>query len=120
MTFDLLRRHRVAIFWITLVFVYGAAIWPHGGPDMGAGDKVNHIAAFLVLTLLGRFAYLDRRVCKLVAGLSAFGALIEITQAIPVLQRDASVWDWIADSAAILVALAVLWPFEGRVRSFIG
>lgn len=110
---DLFRRFARPLFWSTLAFAYAAAIMPAPeAPDLGAGDKVNHIAAFLVLTWLGRNAYRALGIWRLALGLSAFGVLIELTQAIPFLHRDASVWDWAADSAAIAVALAVMLPFE--------
>jgi len=110
---DLFRRFAKPIFWITLLFAYGAAIMPSpDAPDLGAGDKVNHIAAFLVLTWLGRHAYPALGRWRLALALSAFGILIELTQAIPALHRDASFWDWMADSCAIVVALAILLPFE--------
>lgn len=104
----LYSRFRVPIFWTTVLVVYALAIMPAPqAPSLGAGDKVNHIAAFFVLTLLGRAAYRHAAVWRLGVGLSLFGILIELTQAIPVLQRDASFWDWVADSTAILVALAL-------------
>lgn len=114
--FSLYRRFADTVFWVTLLIVYAVAIMPgDAAPDLHAGDKVNHIAAFLTLTLLGRAAYPARPAWRLAIGLSLFGALIELTQAIPVLHRDASVWDWVADSCAILVALAVAFPFERRL-----
>lgn len=91
---------------MAVVFVLAIMPAPQA-PSLGAGDKVNHIAAFLVLTLLGRSAYRHVAAWRLAVGLSLFGVWIELTQAIPMLQRDASVWDWVADSAAIVVALAV-------------
>lgn len=113
MASTLFRKLRAPIFWITLVIVYGVAIMPaQQAPDLGAGDKVNHIAAFLVLTLLGRAAYRQRSAWLLGVGLSLFGVLIELTQAIPILQRDASFWDWAADSIAIVVALGVAFLIE--------
>ena len=40
--------------------------------------------------------------------LAAFGALIEFTQMIPLLHRDASAADWVADSIAIVVGLGLV------------
>jgi len=112
----LYRRFAVRIFWVTMAIVYALAIMPsQQAPDLGAGDKVNHIAAFLTLTLLGRAAYPARRPWKLAAGLSLFGALIEFTQAIPFIHRDASLWDWIADSVAVLAALCAALAIERRL-----
>lgn len=109
----LYRRFAVPIFWITLAIVYAVAIMPAAkAPDFHAGDKVNHIVAFLTLTMLGRLAYGEHLVGRLALGLSLFGALIELTQAIPALHRDASVWDWVADSCAVLATLTAAWVFE--------
>jgi hypothetical protein len=109
----LYRRFRVPIFWTTMLVVYALAIMPAPqAPSLGAGDKINHIAAFFVLTLLGRPAYRHAAAWRLGVGLSLFGVLIELTQAIPILQRDANVWDWVADSAAIVVALALALLLE--------
>lgn len=112
------RRIRMPLFWLLVAGAYIAAILPsQRAPDLGAGDKINHIAAFLVLTLVGRTAYGDRPAWLLAVALSAFGALIELSQAIPMLQRDASVQDWLADSAAILVALAMAALLKRRLPS---
>lgn len=112
---SLYRRFSAPIFWTSVAIVYVVAILPSArAPDLGAGDKVNHIAAFLTLTLLGRAAYPGRPAWRLAIGLSTFGALIELTQAIPFLRRDPSVWDWVADSTAILIALATAIAFQRR------
>ncbi len=109
----LYRRVAVPIFWTTIAIVYAVAIMPAAqAPDFHAGDKINHIAAFLTLTLLGRAAYRAHPPWRLALGLSLFGALIELTQAIPALHRDASLWDWVADSCAILVALVAALAIE--------
>ena len=109
------RRHAVAIFWVMVAIVYALAIMPSKqAPDFGAGDKINHISAFLTLTLLGRRAYRHDAAWRLGLGLSLFGALVEFTQAIPALNRDASAWDWVADSLAILLMLAICLAVEKR------
>ncbi len=98
-----------------MAIVYAIAVMPYDeAPDLGAGDKVNHIAAFLTLTLLGRRAYLRHPAWRLAVGLSLFGGLIELTQAIPALNRDASMWDWVADSVAVLLMLAICLALERR------
>ncbi|MGC6329109.1 VanZ family protein [Rhizorhabdus sp. FW153] len=110
-------RARRWLYAAAVLIIYGLAIMPSDkAPDLGAGDKINHIAAFLFLTLFGRWALRGTGRPRLVIGLSIFGALIELTQAIPVLNRDASVWDWIADSAAIGVALLMAWPLERLLK----
>ena len=55
---------------------------------------------------------------RLLGGLSAFGAIIEVLQAIPALNRDSDPVDWLADTiAAALVLAAVRWWRSRQVRS---
>ena len=104
---NLHRSSRARLFWIALIIIYGLAIMPApDAPSLGVGDKVDHIAAFLCLTLLARPAYPARSPALTGLALSAFGAFIELSQAVPFIHRDASVADWVADSIAILVGLA--------------
>jgi len=71
-------------------------------------DKVQHIIAFVVLTVLARAAYPAVHPWKILVSLGGFGALIEAVQAIPALHRDASMLDWLADCMAVAVTLCVL------------
>ncbi|HWJ38418.1 MAG TPA: VanZ family protein [Sphingomicrobium sp.] len=73
-------------------------------------DKIQHILAFATLTLLASFAYPQWRIIRVLVGLSMFGALIEVVQAIPALQRDSDVRDWLADTIAVgTVLVALRW-----------
>ena len=86
------------------------AILPHPPQVPGEpNDKVEHMIAFATLAALGSIAYPRTALLKLLAALSLFGALIEFVQAIPALQRDSDVKDWIADTAAVAVVLALVW-----------
>lgn len=71
-------------------------------------DKVQHIIAFAVLTLLARLAFPATKRWKLFACLAALGALIELVQTIPPLHRDASVLDWLADCGAVAVVMGIM------------
>jgi hypothetical protein len=53
------------------------------------------------------------------ASLSAFGALIEFVQGLPMVHRDRDFWDWVADTIAIACALApmLLFWWRATVRS---
>ncbi|MEA3079405.1 MAG: hypothetical protein QOF05_813 [Sphingomonadales bacterium] len=106
------RSSRAArlLFWAATCFSFVMAVLPHP-PELPGhpNDKLEHIAAFATLALLGSFAYPRTSPLKILAGLSLFGALIEVVQAIPVLQRDSDVWDWVADTAAVAVVLALVW-----------
>jgi NADPH:quinone reductase-like Zn-dependent oxidoreductase len=68
----------------------------------------QHIAAFATLALLGSFAYPRAALIRLLLWLSLFGAFIEVVQAIPALQRDSDVLDWLADTAAVAAVLLVV------------
>jgi len=51
--------------------------------------------------------------------LSGFGALIEIVQGLPIVHRDEDIWDWVADTLAIIAATApmLLVGWRRQVRS---
>lgn len=102
-------------FWAAVLFAFAMAVVPQppqlpGGPS----DKFQHVAAFAGITALGFFAYPRTKALKLAIGLSLFGALIEVVQAIPALQRDSDILDWVADNAAIAVVLFALRWFPAR------
>ncbi len=81
-------------------------------------DKIQHAVAFGVLGLLGSFAYPRLSPAWLVAGLSLFGALIELAQGTSLIHRDCDPLDWLTDTVACFVAvLAVHWWWKGRRSS---
>jgi VanZ family protein len=94
------------------------AVLPHPPEVPGQpNDKVQHIIAFATLAALGSFAYPRIGLMRLLAGLSLFGAVIEVVQAIPALQRDSDVWDWVADTAAVAAVLALVWVWRRSARA---
>jgi VanZ family protein len=103
------RRLLRLIFWAAAVFAFVMAVLPHP-PDLpgSPSDKVQHITAFATLGLLGSLAYPGAPGLQLALRLSLFGAGIEAVQAIPLLHRDSSVLDWIADTVACGVAVGVM------------
>ena len=112
------RIVRIA-FWLAVAFAFVMAVLPHPPQLPGApSDKVQHIAAFLVLGCLASFAYPRTSPVYLAVGLSLFGALIEVVQMIPSLNRDGDPFDWLADTAAAsLVLIFLRWSRVGRSRS---
>jgi VanZ family protein len=100
-----------ASFWIAVVFALVMALLPQPPQLPGyASDKVQHILAFAALAALGSIAYPSASSIRLLAWLSAFGALIEAFQAIPSLNRDSDIVDWVADTCAAAVVLGpVRW-----------
>ena len=99
------------LFWGAALFALVMALLPHP-PDVpgNPSDKVQHIAAFATLGMLGSFAYARLRPWRLIVGLSLFGAMIEVAQAIPALHRDSDPLDWLADTVACTaVVLLIGW-----------
>jgi VanZ family protein len=107
-----LRRLFVIAFWLAVAFAYVSAIMPAAeAPHLSMWDKLNHMAAFFTITFLARAAYPRMSVLPLFALLAGFGAFIEISQAVPLIHRDAEWDDWFADIFAIVVGLILAWPF---------
>lgn len=107
----MLRLLRLA-FWAALLFAFVMAALPHPPHVPGdPSDKVQHIIAFSVLALLAALAYPRAPLVRIGAGLSIFGAVIEVVQTIPRLYRDGDPVDWVADTAAAAAVLAMvaLW-----------
>lgn len=97
------------LFWSATAFAFVMAVLPHPPQVPGSpSDKVQHVLAFTCLALLGSAAYPRLGAVGLVLGLSAFGALIELVQMIPGLNRDAQALDWLADTAAAVAVVAAL------------
>lgn len=112
-----MRRYLPWAFWAALALTFVMAALPH--PPRIPGDpvdKVQHMAAFTVLTALACAAWPAMSRLRLAIILSAFGALIEVVQAIPTLHRNSDWRDWVADTAAILVTLALAAVIQGFVR----
>lgn len=104
--------HRIArlLFWsaATFALVMASLQQPFalpGNPD----DKLQHMIAFAVLALLAAVAYPQTRLLTILVGLSAFGALIELVQMIPALNRSAEWLDWAADTFAAAFVLGCVF-----------
>ena len=103
-----LLRALAVLFWLALAVTLVMALLPRPpvGP-LGVNDKLQHMAAFAVLSLLAWLAFPRQRLSVLFLTLAAIGGLIEILQMIPALHRDADVKDWIADCLAIAAVLGL-------------
>ena len=99
------RAARLA-FWPALAFALVMAVLPKPPslPIDDLGDKFAHMLAFFTLTLLAGMGWPRSAMLRWAIGLSVIGAGIEVVQMIPFLHRDSDWRDWVADSAAILVA----------------
>ena len=75
-------------------------------------DKVRHAAAFAAFWWVGVRAFpsqAGRRPWALVAVLLAYGASIEVAQALFTTTREASVADWLADATGLGVGAWAQW-----------
>jgi hypothetical protein len=108
------------VFFAAVVFTfYSALIPPRYALQLVPWDKAEHFIAFYALTGLAVAAYPRRNLLLLAVLLSAFGALIEIVQGLSLVHRDRDFWDWVADTLAIVAALApmlLVW-WRAQVRS---
>ncbi|MGZ8376714.1 MAG: VanZ family protein [Gemmatirosa sp.] len=102
------RRWVPPAVWAAVVVI--STSWPNPGvPDVGDGDKVVHLLAYALLAwLIGRalppLARAPRRLAAVLIALVLFAALDEWHQSfIP--GRSASVADWCADVAGIVLGL---------------
>lgn len=97
------------VFFAAMLFALIMASLPQPPEIPGhPSDKIQHIIAFVVLTILARAANPAAGQWKIFVGLVAFGLLIEAVQTIPALHRDASMLDWLADGIAVAVTLGAL------------
>jgi hypothetical protein len=109
---------RVAFFAALVFTFYSAVIPPAHAVQLVPWDKAEHFIAFYALTGLGVAAFPRGRLWVIAAMLSAFGALIEFVQGLPIVHRDRDFWDWVADTIAIVAALSpmlLVW-WRGVVR----
>lgn len=75
--------------------------WPHW-------DKVQHMALFFSLTLIGLFLFRQYRI-SLILLLLAYGALAEYYQSMMTRTRTGSIADWLADLAGVCLACLLAW-----------
>lgn len=105
-----------AIFYAAAVFAFVMATLPKPPQLPGEpSDKVMHIVAFAVLGGLAAIGFPRQAAIRLVLGLVAFGASIELVQSIPALHRDAEIMDLIADFVAAAVGVWIMRASKLRI-----
>ena len=106
-----LWRGRRPLFYGYLLAVMALATYPLRQPVGSPNDKVNHIAAFAVYYLFGRWAYPEARPYRLLLSGLAYGALIELIQLfIP--YRSCELGDLLADAAGLAIAWAAVLSYQ--------
>jgi len=115
----LLKVARLVFFGALIFTFYSAVIPPSYALRLTPWDKATHFIAFYVLSGLAAAAFPKQNLILVAASLSAFGALIEFVQGLPMVHRDRDFWDWVADTIAIACALApmLLFWWRATVRS---
>ena len=105
----MIRRVCLLLFWAALAFALVMALLPKppATPVDGWGDKFQHMLAFATLSALAVPAFPRATLPRIGERLSFLGALIEVAQSMPVLHRDCDIRDWVADTFAIVVVLAI-------------
>jgi VanZ family protein len=110
MTGPLVRDGALSRGVFAVVVLISLAVLFTPGPDVPAGphgvDKLVHGGLFLALAVSGSWAGVRRGV--LAGLLLLYAAASELIQAIPALQRDATLGDWLADAVGVLLGL-LLW-----------
>lgn len=113
------RLLTVIAFWACLIGAYVFAILPgREAPSIFLWDKLNHMIAFFVVTILCRLAYPRLPVLLIALLMAGFGGAIELSQAVPFIHRDAEWNDWFADCGAAIVGLIMAWPLTVLVRKW--
>lgn len=97
------------LFWLLFAFALVMAVLPQPPrtPIYDLGDKFAHMLAFASLAGVAALAWRQTSRWAIMLRLALFGAAIEVVQAIPRLHRDADIRDWIADCAAIALAMLI-------------
>lgn len=109
-----LARVFKALFWIVLVVVFAMAETPSAlkTPELFDWDKLNHGAAFVVLSFLLSYSYPEKTLpFRDFILLMGFGILIEIVQYF-VPGRSCSLEDLVADASGLAVFYLLLPPLS--------
>lgn len=87
--------------------------------SIGLGDKFDHFAAFAALAAMCAAVFPGLALGYLQTAMVAFGAAIELVQAIPALQRNSDAKDLLADAAGAAAALVLvfLWRYGAHCKN---
>ena len=105
-------------FWLLLIFAVVMLLLPHPPKTVfdRLGDKVEHMMAFGGLAGFGSFGFAQSNRWRVAERLSLLGALTEVIQSIPALHRSCDIFDWMADSSAIVLATAIASLILARAK----
>ena len=103
------------IFWLLIIIVSVLMLIELQPKKDGIPyiDKFEHAFVFILLTITGCLAYSQKKSWVYV-GLIALGALYEVLQDLFTVTRQASVYDWLADIAGIMLAIMISSLFYAK------
>jgi VanZ family protein len=122
-----LRRRRlwIALSLVLLAAVLVASLQPNLGPPVPSGfDKIEHLAAYILLALWFTGLVARGRYWAVAAGLLALGFMIEVLQWRMNLGRSAEMLDMLANTLGvgigITLALLATGGWAPRLESWLG
>ncbi|WP_394693151.1 teicoplanin resistance protein VanZ [Hyphobacterium sp.] len=106
-----MRQAAKGMFWLAFAAITVLALLPGPAapPRLLGTDKLEHAAAFLVLTLLATFGWRGLPLWFISLAMITHGLVIELIQGSPILQRTTSVADVVADAIGVALALILTW-----------
>jgi VanZ family protein len=75
-------------------------------------DKLEHVAFFVLLALLGMAGW-PARMAALAVGLLGYGLVMEVAQSFTAYRRG-DPWDWVADACGVAAGLLLARALRGR------
>lgn len=116
----LMRAVLFVVFCVAIVSVIVGSLSPQLAPPSGhVIDKMIHASAYFSLTCLGYVIFTSTRMrWTMVFFLFCLGATIEVLQGI-IGGREASVWDQLANSTGIALAMIGMRLVGNRVATFL-
>lgn len=104
------RRAVMLVFWAVLAVALAKSVSEFMPTMLDLmWDKAQHFTAFATLTLLALLAWPNVSSLRLLERMALLGAMIEVLQATPALQRGCDIYDWAADMTATLAVLGGRW-----------
>ena len=97
----LTQAARIAFVAALCVIAYYAFKPAGTGGGLFPWDKADHFSAFFVLTGLAITAFPKQSFLRIAIAIAILGALIEIIQGLPIVNRDCDFWDWVAEMCAL-------------------
>jgi VanZ family protein len=116
-----INRLVLVLFLVASAYALAKALLPDND-NMGLipWDKAKHFLVFYTLSIIASLALPQSRLHRMGLVLLAFGGAIEILQGLPIIHRDASWLDLLADACGISAAFGPMlvskwWRAEARL-----